>query len=86
MVVTCVHFLWLWPAMLCALVADLRSQQEHEHDDGGRKRRKIEASGEREQDDGEWGRGEGEQNFCLGQEYDAPEVREREGSKWPPDF
>ena len=23
---------------------------------------------------------------CLGQEYDAPEVREREDSEWPPDF
>ena len=32
----------------------------------------------------EWG--EGEQNFCLGQEHDSAEVREREGSEWPPDF
>ena len=28
----------------------------------------------------------GEANFCLGQEHDSAEVREREGSEWPPDF
>ena len=28
----------------------------------------------------------GEANFCLGQEHNSAEVREREGSEWPPDF
>ena len=37
-----------------------------------------------EHDEGEgW---EGENFFCLGQEHDAPAVREAEGSEWPPDF
>ena len=43
------------------------------HDAGG-------AGGEGEK----WGKGE--QNFCLGHEHDSAEVREREGSEWPPDF
>ena len=28
----------------------------------------------------------GEANFCLGQEHDSAQVRELEGSEWPPDF
>ena len=37
-------------------------------------------------DGGEEERVGGKHNFCLGQEHDAWEVREREGSECPPDF
>ena len=43
-----------------------------------------EGGGEKGPEEGE--SGEGEIIFWLGQELDAPEVREAEGSEWPLDF
>ena len=75
---------------VCHLFADVVSHravtQQHADGDAGdgphRPLKRLRS--EVEQDEGEgW---EGEIFFCLGQEHDAPAVREAEGSEWPPDF